>query len=102
MVEAELRRRGETDPGIDRVVALDEQRRKLLVEVETLRARRNEVSRQMRGGAPDEVRAEMRQVGERIAAIEADVAEAEEALNARLLELPNLPDPSVPTGASEE
>jgi seryl-tRNA synthetase len=108
MVEAELRRRGESDPPVPEIVRLDEQRRKLLVEAETLRARRNEVSREIgrsKGAEPaaiERVRAEMRQVGARIGQIEAEIAEAETKLNALMLELPNLPDPSVPFGTSED
>ena len=54
LVRAALRRRHE-DPPIDEILALDERRRKLLAEVEALRARRNEVSREigrMRGSDP--------------------------------------------------
>ena len=101
-VEEQLRSRGETSPPVQEVLRLDEQRRKLLVEVETLRARRNEVSRQMRGGASDEVRAEMRQVGERIGQIETLVSETESQLNTLMLELPNIPDASVPIGETED
>src|SRR5438309_3427602 len=74
-VEEQLRRRGEIDPPVGEIVRLDEQRRKLLVETEQLRARRNEVSRQMRGGAPQDVRDEMRRVGERIESIEKEIVE---------------------------
>src|SRR5207253_8010832 len=41
-------------------------------------------------------------VGDQIASIEGSLSEMEAALNARMLELPNIPDPTVPEGASEE
>lgn len=105
-VRAALVRRGE-DPPIDEIVELDERRRKLLVEAEGLRGKRNEVSREigkLRGdtAAIDRVRAEMRQVGDRVGAIEKELADVEGTLNARLLELPNLPDDSVPDGVEDE
>jgi seryl-tRNA synthetase len=106
LVREGMRRRHEDVP-LDQILELDERRRRLLVEVETLRGRRNEVSREigrLRGdpAAVERVRGEMRAVGERIAAIEAELAATEAELNARLLELPNLPDPSVPDGESED
>ena len=106
LVREGMRRRHEDAP-LDRILELDERRRRLLVEVETLRGRRNDVSREigrLRGdpAAVERIRGEMRAVGERIAAIEAELAATDAELNARLLELPNLPDPSVPDGESEE
>ncbi len=101
-VEAQLRRRGEADPPVQQIASLDEKRRKLLVEAEGLRARRNEVSRQMRGGAPDAVRAEMRRVGARIAEIERQIGEIDGRLNELMLDLPNVPDESVPDGTGED
>jgi seryl-tRNA synthetase len=106
LVRDAMRRRHEDVP-LEEIIQLDERRRKLLVEVEALRGRRNEVSREigrLKGdpSAVEQVRGEMRAVGEQIATIEQSLAEIEAALNARLLELPNIPDPSVPDGASEE
>jgi seryl-tRNA synthetase len=105
-VREAMRRRHE-DPPIDEILRLDEQRRTLLVETEALRARRNEVSREigrLKGDpqAIERVRGEMRAVGDQIAAIDAQLAEVDACLNARLLEVPNMPDESVPDGDSEE
>jgi seryl-tRNA synthetase len=106
LVRDAMRRRHEDAP-VDEIIQLDEQRRRLLVEVEALRGRRNEVSREigrLKGdpAAVDRIRGEMRAVGDQIAAIEQSLSEAEAALNARLLELPNIPDASVPDGDSED
>jgi seryl-tRNA synthetase len=90
---------------IDEILALDEQRRTLLTEVEALKARRNEVSREIGRlrGAPeaDPLKEEMRRAGERIKALDDQVKSVEEQLNSRLMEVPNLPHPSVPVGKDE-
>jgi seryl-tRNA synthetase len=107
-VKAGIARRHEDPSAIDEILALDERRRELLAESETLRARRNEVSRQIGAvarsdpGRVEAVRAEMRQVGERIAELEKTLAEVEQRLNARMLDVPNVPYDSVPDGASED
>jgi seryl-tRNA synthetase len=105
LVRDAMRRRHEDVP-LDEIIQLDERRRKLLVEVETLRARRNEVSREIgrQKGDPaavERVRRQMRSVGDQIATIEAELGEIDALLNARMLELPNIPDQTVPDGASE-
>jgi seryl-tRNA synthetase len=108
MVKAAIARRHEDTSAIDQIVSLDERRRELLNGSETLRARRNEVSRQIGAvartdpGRVEQVRAEMRQVGERIAELETTLAEVEQTLNTKMIEVPNIPYESVPDGASEE
>jgi seryl-tRNA synthetase len=63
------------DPAqIDLILALDARRREILTEVETLRAERNRVSKEI-GQLKDQAKrepliAEMRQVGDRISAFE--------------------------------
>jgi len=90
---------------IDEILDLDEQRRNLLSQVEALRARRNEVSKEigrLRGGPGTEgLKEEMRQVGEQIKALDEQVKEVEERLRQALLEVPNLPHASVPVGKDE-
>jgi seryl-tRNA synthetase len=90
---------------IDEIVALDEQRRDLLSEVEALRARRNEASKEIghvRGAPQTELlKEEMRQVGDRIKALDGQVKEVERRLNLALMEVPNLPHVSVPVGTDE-
>jgi seryl-tRNA synthetase len=90
---------------IDEILALDEQRRTLLTAAEALKARRNEVSKEIGRlrGAPqaDPLKEEMRQVGERIRSLDDQVKGVELKLNARLMEVPNLPHASVPVGKDE-
>ena len=90
---------------IDQILLLDEQRRKLLAEVEQLKARRNDVSKQIGKMRNDPKAAplieEMRSVGERIKGLDDKVKDVDGELRAALFEVPNLPHASVPEGADE-
>jgi len=95
-----------TTAPIDKILELDTQRRTLLQEVEALRARRNIVSKEISGTRDTAKRqaliAEMREVGQRTADLEARLREIEPQLDAALLEVPNMPDPKVPIGRGEQ
>ena len=90
---------------IDEVLALDEQRRKGLTEVEGLKSLRNRVSKEI--GAlmgqkkleeAEAKKVETRAIGDRISELDRQVAEAEAARDQLLLRLPNLPHASVAVG----
>jgi seryl-tRNA synthetase len=104
-VKTAMQALGASDAPIDRILQLDAERRRLLTEAEALKAERNRVSKEigrMADAAQREVHKErMRQVGDQIAALDAQIADVERDLNALLLVVPNLPDPSVPVGRSE-
>ncbi len=104
-VKAQLARAGVEPAAIDAVLAYDEQRRSLLKEVEALKATRNAVSKEigkMKDAAERDAKiAEMRGVGDRIAELDKQVAQVEEQQRMGILELRNLPHPSVPDGADE-
>ncbi|MBA7470925.1 Serine--tRNA ligase [subsurface metagenome] len=102
LVREALRKHQFSEP-IDGILAFDERRRSLLTEVEALRERRNEVSKQIgkTGEKPPQVIEEMRQMGDRIKSLDEQVGEIEEQLNDLLLRVPNIPHPSVPIGKDE-
>ena len=94
--------RGQEIP-LDRVIEMDAQRRAVVSEADNLRARRNEVSRQL-GRAkerPPEFLDEMRRVGTRIKDLEEETRRVTEELESLLLTIPNLPDDDVPIGEDE-
>jgi seryl-tRNA synthetase len=103
-VRAALARRGLAPP-IESLLALDADRRGLLTEVERLKAERNRVSKEIGAAGEPAVRQArieaMRGVGEQIERLEARLGQVDEELQSILLELPNLPDPSVPDGPDE-
>ena len=102
LVREALQKRQFSEP-IDGILALDERRRSLLTEVEALRARRNEVSKQVgkMDEKPPKLIEEVRQIGSRIKALDERLKAIEEELNDLLLRVPNIPHPSVPVGRDE-
>src|SRR5262245_11288525 len=105
-VERGLRARGETI-SVRPILEADAARRQLIKETEDLKAERNRASEAIgqakrRGEDPAAAMASVRDVGERIKALDQQVKDADAKLEALLLELPNLPDPSVPAGVTEE
>jgi len=105
-VEEALRRR-RSPASLDGFVDLDRKRRELLVKGEALRAERNAASeeigrlRREKKDASDLMQ-KMKEVAARIKETEAGLPEAERQMEEALLNIPNMPDPSVPEGAGEE
>ena len=105
-VKAGLRRKG-ADPGdVDRVLGLDERRRTTIAATEALKARKNEVSKQIGalkrgGGDTAALQAEMRAVGDRVQAMDQEVASLDAEIRSLMLRIPNLPHASVPDGPDE-
>ena len=92
---------------IDQILALDEQRRKMLSEAEQLKASRNRGSKeigalmaQKKAPEAEAKKAETRRMGERITALDKSLAEVEQQRDALMLQLPNLPHASVKIGRS--
>lgn len=99
-----MEKRGEGRAQVDEIIELDSSYRQVLKEAEALRARRNDVSKQisrMKDKPPDLI-AEMRQVGDRITQIEAEAGLLSARLEDRLLRLPNLPSDDLPPGRGSE
>lgn len=91
---------------VDEALALDGRRRELLNEVEALKAIRNEGSRKVATLKKDDpekaaLMEEMRNAGARVKALDADLASVEAQFEELILQLPNMPHPSVPIGADE-
>lgn len=103
-VEAALARRG-IDTPIGRMLELDAERRSVLSEVEDLKAERNRVSKEIGTMKDDKERQPkiqaMRELGERIDGLDAKLRAVEQNLHDLAVEIPNLPDSSVPDGPDE-
>jgi seryl-tRNA synthetase len=106
LLRTALRNRQMDSASVDDILRLDEKRRMLLTEVEQLKAERNAVSKEigkMKDAAEREQKiAAMREVGDRIAALDKEVAEVEAQLDSFVAALPNIPDERTPVGASED
>ena len=103
-VKAEIAKLNTTAP-IDEILALDERRRAMLTEVETLKAQLNigskETGRKAAGDERDAHIATMRALGDEIAQLDAAASEVDRELHAILLTIPNLPSPDAPVGKDE-
>ncbi len=105
IVRDALRKRNDSPAIVDDVLGLDNQWRELLQSVESLRAERNRVSKEIGRMQDKQARQakidEMRDVGERLSALDGERREVEEELRAKLLWIPNIPDPTTPVGPDE-
>ncbi len=105
-VREALARRGHVPESLDELLTADEERRRVLGEVEALRNQRNVVSEQIsqlkrqKQDANEQILA-MREVSDRIKQLDEQVKAVDERVEALLLHLPNLPHPSVPAGKDE-
>ncbi len=103
-----MRRKSDFKGTAQRLIDLDETRRKAITDAETAQARRNAASKEI-GGAKkagrndiaDALMAEVNALKETQPKLEADAKAADEALQKALAELPNLPLDEVPDGADE-
>ena len=108
LLRAGMRRRGATalDAVLDRAEALDRERRLVIQAVEERKAARNtvtqEVARRKKAKEnADDLVADSRALGEEISKLERELGATEQALDAILLELPNIPLDDVPEGGEE-
>ena len=102
LIRESMRKRA-ADVPIDEILSLDEERRSLIVRADALRARRNEVSREMGRSKdrPQELIEEMRGAGSKISELEELLRSTGEKLDDLLLRVPNIPDESAPVGPDE-
>ncbi len=105
LVRESMRKRQLDPEPVDRVLELDEQRRNLIQQVESLKAERNLVSKEI-GKMKDQSNRQakidqMREVGERIDALDNNLRDVEDELENLMSEIPNIPDPKVPLGIDE-
>jgi seryl-tRNA synthetase len=109
-VRKRLATRGAGDEAhIDELLKLDEERRQILKEVETLKAQRNKVSKeigalmaQKKTAEAEAKKTETREVGDKITALDKDVAAVDAKRDSLMLQLPNLPHESIPVGKTAE
>ena len=99
--------RGESVGDIGKVLEYDEQRRQLTYETETLKAKQNEVSKQIpmlkkEGKDVAPIFAEMKEISEKSKELDVKIRELDEKINEIMLTIPNIPHPSVPIGDTDE
>ncbi|MBN1881849.1 MAG: serine--tRNA ligase [Deltaproteobacteria bacterium] len=106
LIEEKLHHRG-TDVDLKEFNKLDETRRSILVDVESLKHERNKVSdeiariKKQKGDASGLIE-QMRGVSDRIKSLDGDLTDIHQKLDDIIMEIPNLPHESVPVGTNEE
>jgi seryl-tRNA synthetase len=92
---------------VPEILARDTERRRLVKEADDLKAQRNTASEAIgrakkRGEDAGAEQARMREVGDRIKALDAELKTIDAAIEALLEQVPNVPHPSVPRGKGDE
>lgn len=105
-IEKKLRQRG-SQISLSGIMESEKKRKKNLVELESLRRERNEVSKSIgeskrRGEDISLINSSMKAVSENIKCLEKDLRETEAEMENALLEIPNIPHESVPLGTDEK
>jgi seryl-tRNA synthetase len=103
-VKAALGRAGVAEAEIDQVLQADASRRLAQREIDDLRAHRTRRSKELGALPPEErekLRGEMREVGNRITALERHQAVVEQRFSELMLGIRNIPRDYVPTGSGE-
>lgn len=94
------------DVDVDAVLKLDSRRRAIVSEVEELKAERNRISKNIgqmikEGGDPEAVKSQVREMGDRIGALDDEQREVDATLRDALLFIPNMPSATTPIGKDE-
>lgn len=104
---ASLKKRGEDPKWVDKLLQLNQARKQIITQQETLRAEQNkvgeEIARRKRNKEDaSELLQQMQSIAAQVKELEQKVSQSEEELNGALLRLPNKLHKSVPTGESAE
>jgi seryl-tRNA synthetase len=104
-VRTSQRARGEDPAAVDALLAADEARRATVTRADALRAEQKAVSASVRSASPDErpaVLEKAKALAAEVKAVEAEQAQAEAALRAAHLAVPNVVLDGVPPGGDED
>ena len=99
LVEHSIKEKMYKNVNLDEILALDDQRKALLQQVEALRKERNDNTAKMKNGKPsDELIAKGKEIKEKLSTLEADFSNFEKELNTKLKTVPNVIFDDVPLG----
>lgn len=99
LVEHSIKEKMYKNVNLDEILALDDQRKALLQQVEALRKERNDNTAKMKNGKPsDELIAKGKEIKEKLSTLETDLSNFEKELNTKLKAVPNVIFDDVPLG----
>lgn len=102
-----MEKRGEKDFSLDEVIKLDDKRISILKEVEALKNEQNVKSKQIpmfkkEGKDVNELMNELKALSEKIKQLDEQVKDTENELYIKMLNIPNIPNPEVPLGDTDD
>lgn len=102
-----LEKRTKGDYGIGEVISLDEERRKIIAEVEQMKNRQKTVSKEIpklkkEGKDASAILNEMKELSEKVKGLDAKLKDVDEQIRQTLLSIPNAPRHDTPVGNSDE
>ena len=102
-----MENRGEAVGDIDKILELDKKRREFVYETEQLKAKQNEVSKQIpalkkEGKDVSGIFAEMKTISDKAKELDDEIRIVDEQITRLMMEIPNIPHPSVPMGDTDE
>ncbi len=105
VVRRKLESRG-ADLDLGDLLAKDQRRRDIIVDVESLKAERNSISKDIgrlkkEGQNTDEIQTKVREMGEKIAELDEELRNLQNLIDLVLMSTPNLPSDTTPVGKSE-
>lgn len=95
------RQMGELIPKVDKLLSLDKERRRLIQEVEALRAKHNQLSSQIEGAQDQRLIENATQIKEQIQTLQTKLNEVKAEYRKILWQMPNWTHPDVPVGKDE-
>jgi seryl-tRNA synthetase len=108
LVKEGIEKKNELDalPLVDELLELDKRNRKLLSEIESLRAKQKKLAKAVgaakgKGENAADLLQKSAELSEYLKGLEAEQKELEERIQNILAQIPNVPHPSVPVGKSE-
>ena len=106
-IKKAMARRGEKDFDLDLVLELDDQRKELLQEVEKMKNEQNIASKEIpnlkkEGKDTTEIMAKLKDLSDEIKVLDEKVKEVEAKMEYNLMRIPNVPNPNVPQGTTDD
>lgn len=106
-IKKAMERRGEKAFNLDEVVKLDDERRKILQEVEVMKNKLNTASKNIpnlikEGRDVENEKIKLKDLSDKIKVIDQNLKEVEDKMEYLLMRIPNVPHPEVPQGETDD
>ncbi|MBX4191570.1 MAG: serine--tRNA ligase [Candidatus Doudnabacteria bacterium] len=90
-----------SNANLDQLLGLEEQRKKLIIQVEAFRSRRNEITEKLQKDKDETLIEESKKLKEQLNMLETEQKEIDSQWKLALEQIPNIPTDDVPVGADE-